>query len=204
MKNLFWNVDTQYDFMRSNGRLYVDGAEKIEGNLRDLTTFAEKRGIKVINTADWHNNNSKEFSSIPDFINTFPKHCMKNDLGSEYIPATKPKNPYIISWEDKNFDMGEVLRRRNLILYKDKFDIFSGNFHTNKILELLNPQKIVVYGVATNVCVNFAVNGLLERNFEVYIPIDAIKELQSSVLPYKKWEKKGGIVTSTSKIFDLF
>jgi len=129
---------------------------------------------------------------------------MKKDLGSEYIPATKPKNPYIISWEDKNFDVNEVLERRNLVLYKDKFNIFSGNFHANKILGLLNPQRIVDYGVAANVCVNFAVNGLLERNFEVYIPIDAIKELPGSILPSKEWEKNGGILTTTRKIFRTF
>ena len=62
MKTIFWNVDTQYDFMRAKGKLYVSEAEKIETNLAQLTSLAKTNGIKVVNTADWHNKHSKEIS----------------------------------------------------------------------------------------------------------------------------------------------
>lgn len=200
MTLIFWNVDTQYDFMRKNGALYVQGAEKIERNLRKLTNLAKDLSIKVINTADWHTEESEELSGKPDFIKTFPKHCMQNTLGAQYIPATAPENPFIMNWMQAAYDPAMVLHNRNLVLYKDKFDVFSGTPHANKVVELLQPKKAIVYGVATNVCVNDAVLGLLERKVQVYVPTDAIKELPNLPLPYQTWKDKGAILTTTRDV----
>ena len=37
---LFWDVDTQYDFMRADGKLYVPDAERLIPNLKRLTDYA--------------------------------------------------------------------------------------------------------------------------------------------------------------------
>ena len=44
MTSVFWDVDTQVDFMRADGSLYVDGAETIVSNLAALTDFAHANG----------------------------------------------------------------------------------------------------------------------------------------------------------------
>ena len=204
MKTIFWNVDTQYDFMRADGKLYVAGAEGIEENLARLTALAKSKGIKVVNTADWHNRNSEELSATPDFIQTFPEHCLQNTQGAKFVPATDPENPYRINWEAKSFDADELLRRRNILLYKDKFDVFRGTPHVDKVVQLLAPERAIVYGVATNVCVNDAVNGLLERKVQVYVPIDAIKELPNLPLPYEAWQRKGAVLTTTDEVYKMF
>jgi len=184
---IFWNVDTQYDFMRKDGKLYVQNAEQIENNLESLTKYARLKNIKVVNTGDWHNLNSKELSNNPDYMKTFPIHCIQNTPGAEYIPATNPEKPYKINWEQKYFDKSEVLKNRNIVLYKDEFSVFTGTPHIEEVLKILNPEKVVIYGVATNVCVDFAVKGFLERKVKVYVPIDAIKELPGLPLPYRNW-----------------
>lgn len=203
MKTIFWNVDTQYDFMRPDGKLYVQEAEQIEGNLAKLTNLAEEKGVKVINTADWHNEKSEELSDAPDFVRTFPRHCMQNTKGAEFVPATDPENPYRIDWVQDSFDVRGVLQKRNVILYKDRFDVFSGTPHADKVVKLLQPERTVVYGVATNVCVDCAVRGLLERNVRVYVPTDAIKELPNLPLPYEVWQRKGVILTTTDKAYKI-
>lgn len=203
MKTIFWNVDTQYDFMRSGGKLYVQGAEQIEGNLERLTRLADKRKIKVVNTADWHNKDTEELSVTPDFIKTFPEHCMEYTQGAAFVPATNPKDPYIIDWKDEKFDEKEAKERRNLVLYKDKFDAFLGTPHADSIVKLLAPERAIVYGVATNVCVNDAVLGLLERKVKVYVPTDAIKELPNLPLPYEKWQENGAVLTTTNDIYRI-
>ena len=52
MKTLFWNVDTQYDFMRNDdsfkGALPVEGARSIEGNLAKLTSYAREHGYQIL------------------------------------------------------------------------------------------------------------------------------------------------------------
>lgn len=202
MKTIFWNVDTQYDFMRPKGKLYVQGAEKIESHLARLTELAKINDIKVVNTGDWHNKETEEISDNPNFINKFPEHCMQNTLGAKFIPATNPENPYIISWESSNFDEEEMLKKRDIVLYKDKFNVFLGTPHTKGVLKLLIPEKAVVYGVATNICVNDAVNGLLKRGVQTYVVEDAIKELPN--LPLEKtlykWTKQGAKIIKTKDV----
>lgn len=82
MKPIFWNVDTQFDFMRPEGKLYVQDAYKIEPNLEKLTSLAGEMNIVVVNTADWHNKNSREISDKPDWQKTFPEHCMAGSEGA--------------------------------------------------------------------------------------------------------------------------
>ena len=101
MKTIFWNVDTQHDFMREDGALYVPQAETIEKNLEKITRIGRKNPVQIINTGDWHNEDSEEFSETPDYVNKFPPHCIKGTKGAEYIPATKPMDPYVIDWQDK-------------------------------------------------------------------------------------------------------
>lgn len=209
-KLIFWNVDTQYDFMRESveqgykGCLPIKDAILIEPNLEKLTDYALRNNIRVVNTADMHDENTKEISENPDFANTFPEHCMRGSLGAAFVPATTNPiiPPYIVDWKAKTFDEELVKASKNLVLYKDHFNIFQGNKHANKIVRLINPKKAVVYGVATNVCVDYAVKGLLERKVDVYVPLDAIKEIPALPLPYKEWEARGAKLITTKDVLE--
>lgn len=200
MKTIFWNVDTQYDFMRANGKLPIPEAMGIEKNLEKLTLLAKEKNLQVVNTADLHEKTSKELSDNPDFVNTFPEHCMDKTPGADFVSATDPENPYVIDWRDKDFDAEKVRNTRNIVLYKDAFDIFAGNKYADQVVDVIKPDRAIVYGVATNVCVDFAVRGLLERNVEVYVPIDAIKELPNLPLPYNIWQRDGAVLTTADEV----
>jgi nicotinamidase/pyrazinamidase len=211
---IFWNVDTQYDFMRNDesfkGALPIAGAQVIEKNLEKLTKMAKMYDIDVVNTADWHTLHDVEISNTPDFKSTYPQHCMANSRGAEYIPATKPKDPQIISWQDKECrGVSKYLGARNFVLYKNDFDIFKGNPHTDTLLNELNPDMVFVYGVATNVCVDYAVHGLLDRKKKVYVVTDAIKELPNEIAatPLEKilglWKDRGVELISTKKTREM-
>ena len=191
---LFWNVDTQFDFVSPKGKLYVPGAELLKhvwGKMRDL---AKEKTIRIINTCDYHMPDAREISNTPDFIHTFPPHCMAGTPGAEFVSETKPEHPFIIEW-DKNYNnLDKILDKRlnqNIVIRKDVFDVFEGNHNTKAIIENLSPKNVVVYGVTTNVCVNFAVIGLVNYVDHVYVISDAIKELPNIPLPYENWKKLG-------------
>lgn len=187
---IFWNVDTQIDFVEPHGKLYVKDAEKIKPVWRDITDFARDKNIKVLNTADYHHANSAELSNTPDFYNTFPEHCMSGTSGAEFVDETKPHDPFIIDWDKKIKVRNELLKqKRNIVIRKDAFDVFAGNPYTEKIIESLKPENVIVYGVTTNVCVHFAVQGLAKRVKGVYVIQDAIKELDNIPLPFDTWDK---------------
>jgi nicotinamidase/pyrazinamidase len=193
-KIIFWNVDTQVDFIEPNGKLYVQGAEEIKPVLRKITDFARLEGIRVINTCDWHFVNSAELSKNPDYVTSFPEHCMAGTSGAEFISETLPEYPIAIDWEGNVGIFAEINnpeQYRNIVIRKDAFDVFAGNPHTEKILQILNPEKVFAYGVTTNVCVDMAVTGLADRGIKVYVFEDAIKELPNIPLPYFKWRNMG-------------
>lgn len=183
---LFWNVDTQYDFMRETyevdgetkeGKLPVPGASGIEEELAALTAYARKHDVTVVNTADWHNEDTDEISYDPGELENdpekFPEHCMQDTSGAEYVPATAPDDAYRIDWQDDNVDLDELQGSREVVLYKDQFNVFKGSPHTDTVVDALGPDRAVVYGVATDVCVDQAVNGLLDRGVTVYVAEDA-------------------------------
>lgn len=196
---IFWNVDTQYDFMRPDGKLPVgegDGAEDIEDALAAVTEKARQNDIRVVNTADYHNEDSDEFSSDPDFQKTFPPHCLADSEGANYVPATEPENPLELDWRESP-DWAEVMDHEgDFVLYKDAFDVFAGepeSPHADELVETLDHDRAVVYGVATDVCVDHAVEGLLERGVDVYVVEDAVKGIdpEASEEAIDRWNGKG-------------
>ena len=191
---LFWNVDTQIDFIDPTGKLYVKAAEKLKPVLNKITVFASENKIRVVNTCDFHYINSNEFSHNPNYTTTFPEHCMAGTKGAEFIPETRPVLPAIVDWMTHIAilpHLADANQFRNIVIRKDAFDVFEGNPYTVKILDLLRPERVFVYGVTTNVCVDKAVCGLVKLGFQVFVFEDAIKELPGLPLPYKKWKDVG-------------
>ena len=47
---IFFDIDTQRDFMDADGALYVKGAEAIRGNIERLLRVAGERGILTISS----------------------------------------------------------------------------------------------------------------------------------------------------------
>lgn len=200
---LFWNVDTQFDFVEPKGKLYVPGAEELKPIWAAVTGFAKQNNIKVVNTADFHHPGSLELSSKPDFTSTFPEHCMANTSGAAYVVETQPENPVVFDWDKQYFTLNEVNSYRNIVIRKDAFDVFVGNPYAEKILEIISPKTVVVYGVTTNVCVNHAVVGIVKRGKKVIVLDDAIKELPNIPLPFLNWERLGVERMTSIEFFTL-
>ena len=199
---LFWNVDTQFDFMNKEGKLYVPNSEEILPLLERITSFAKEANIQVVNTADHHFYDAKELSDTPDFISTFPPHCMANTSGAAYVAETLPDEAAVIKWDRLYSDIQilDLSSSRNLIVLKDVFDVFEGNPNTLRLVKTLAPKKVFVYGVTTNVCVDCAVCGLANQNVQVFVIEDAIKELPNIPLPFEKWNALGVNLIKFSEI----
>lgn len=205
-KILFWNVDTQVDFMDENGLLAVPEAKSIRKNLKEITDFAQTRHIQVVNTADWHNEQTKEIADTPDFVTTFPKHCMEYSHGASYISETQPRTPFVVlDWSQKySREMIETMSgMQNIVVRKDMFDVFEGNPYTTQLVAAIAPTEVYVYGVATNVCVHFAVEGLLRMGISVSVVEDAIKALPNIPSPIAAWKRNGAKIIERKQLWTL-
>ena len=193
---LFWDVDTQYDFMRSDGKLYVPDAEDIIPTLARITNYARENNILIWGSVDYHNPDDPEISDQPDFSDTFPLHCEKETPGQEKIDATRPLNPLWIDSQpqDKKALEEKISKHKGEVIFrKQRFDVFT-NPNVIPALEILKPNEVYVYGVALDVCNAFAIEGFLKmKRFEISLITDATKpihkERAESLL--KKWQKAG-------------
>ena len=74
----------------------------------------------------------------------------------------------------------ELVRgRREILLLKKNFNVFT-NPNTDALLDALDPEEIVVFGVATDVCNDAAIRGFLQRGRRVVFVEDAAKGLDDA------------------------
>lgn len=178
---LFWDVDTQHDFMRADGLLYVPGSEEIIPALKALTDYAHRKGIRILASADDHVPGHRELSDTPDFRNTFPPHCMRGTPGQRKIPETALTNPLVIEPEAQKPAVVEarvVGHKGDLLLHKHWFDVFT-NANIGAVLHALAPRRVVLYGVALDVCDKYAVEGLLRTrpDTSIWLVTDAVRAI---------------------------
>ncbi len=207
MKILFWNVDTQKDFMNKDGALYVKGAETIKPTLRKLIELAIKYKIQIVNTLDWHEKTDEEISTTPDFKTTFPSHCIAETEGAKSIEeAGVAKVSYEVGLNHSEPDKDFIDIIKYVTIKKNKFDVFSGNKLTEKVLDVINQTLVIIYGVATNICVDFAVKGIASRGYKVVVVQDAIKELPGTDVSViiEDWKKNFKVQMADYKAVEFY
>ena len=70
------------------------------------------------------------------------------------------------------------LRGREFLLLKKSFDVFT-NPNADRLLQLLDPEEVILFGVATDVCDDAAIRGLLERGRAVTFVEEASRGLDA-------------------------
>ena len=203
MRRVLWDVDTQHDFMLPEGKLYVPGAEEAAPAMARLVSAARAAGVVHVASADDHELNDPEISDEPDFRNTFPPHCLRGTPGAEKVPETKQSDPFPLSLVP--FPPGLIPElvegRRELLLLKKNFDVFT-NPNAERLLERLDPDEVVVFGVATDVCDDATIRGLLDRGRKVRFVEDAARGLDEARVAscLAAWRERGVEFTSVSEV----
>ncbi|MFN2571084.1 MAG: cysteine hydrolase family protein [Gemmatimonadales bacterium] len=203
---IFWDVDTQYDFMKADGKLYVPDAEHLIPNLRKLTDYAHGHGIRIVASADDHVCEHDEISATPDWQSTFPPHCLRGTTGQKKIPETALRDPLVIEPEPQDpatLAARVKAHRGDILFHKHRFDVFS-NPNVLTVLEVLNPHDIVLYGVALDVCDKYAIEGLLQHcpQVRLFAVTDAMKPIDRAVAEHllKEWGEEGVRLVKTSEV----
>ena len=208
MTTIFWDVDTQHDFIQPDGRLYVTGSEEIVPILRALSDYAHANDIRIIASADDHVDDHPELSDTPDFRETFPPHCMRGTPGQRKIPETTLRDPIVI--EPEPADAGALARRirahdGDILFHKHWFDVFT-NPNVEPVIELLDPSHIVLYGVALDVCDRFAVEGLLRHRpaSRLHVVTDATRAIDPAAgeALLRDWHHRGVALVSSRDVLE--
>ncbi len=169
---IFWEVDTQADFMLPGGKLYVPGAEKTIPNLQRLVDAARAGRVLLLSDACFHTADDPEFK-------TFPPHCVRGTPGANIVPEALADD-HIFVPNDPAFHLpGDLFRHEQIVIEKQTLNVFD-NPRTNQIVDRLPPDaRYFVFGVVTEYCVRLAAKGLLERHRNVSLVTDAIETLHA-------------------------
>jgi nicotinamidase/pyrazinamidase len=176
VKRILWDVDTQVDFVHADGKLAVPGAEDALAAMARLVEWARAESIPHVASADDHELTDPEISETPDYSSTYPPHCLRGTRGAEKVPGTAQHDPVPLALTDVP---ERWLRGREFLLLKKHFDVFT-NPNTERLLELLAPDEVVLFGVATDVCDDAAIRGLLARGRRVAFVEEASRGLDEA------------------------
>jgi nicotinamidase/pyrazinamidase len=189
VSTVFFDVDTQLDFLYPAGALYVPGAEAIVGTLAKLTEFAAARKIQIISTADAHLENDAEFK-------VWKPHCVAGTLGQHKEAVTRLAGASVLG-------PAKPASAPQIIVEKQVLDMFS-NPDLLPLLQALRPDRYVLYGVVTEICVRYAADGLLRTGARVELVSDAIKSLGTPDEEsfFREFQARGGIFTTSAAVLN--
>lgn len=204
MKRMFYDVDTQNDFMNADGNLYVPAAEGIKGNLEKLARYATDNDIPVIGSVDRHfgtEQYKEKETELSRWGGLFPDHCMDGTYAQDKIKETDlfydasfvdrehgGNNIFIPNAIDGSVDeeavrkalgvverpLGRDNQNKTGLFFEKQSFDVSDNPAFSYFLDVARPEEAVVYGVATDYCVRAAVLGLQDAGTQVYVVEDAI------------------------------
>jgi len=188
MNTIFFDVDTQLDFLYPAGSLCAPGAEQIISALATLTQYAKSNQIQILSTADAHSENDPEFK-------LWPPHCVIGTTGQQKAAATLAiPQPAILS----SVPGATVAPAPQIIIEKQHTDCF-----TNPNLpSLLKADRYIVYGVVSEICVRQAALGLLKTGARVELVTDAIRHISAAAYEsmLSEFQAAGGLLTTTEAI----
>lgn len=189
MKTVFFDIDTQIDFLYPAGALYVPGAEKAVEQIATLNRFAGAHGIPLVSTMDAHSEDDPEFKA-------WPPHCVVATTGQQKPEATLLTRRVTVA-STKGVENLEGAQQ--ILLEKQTFDCFT-NVNLAGLLERFAAERYVVYGVVTEICVKLAAFGLLKTGKRVELVTDAVRSLNdaASADMTASFLAAGGVLTTGS------
>jgi nicotinamidase/pyrazinamidase len=191
MKTVFFDVDTQLDFVFPAGALAVPGAENIVDNLAKLTRYAAAHSHQIVSTADAHSEDDPEFK-------IWKPHCVAGTVGQQKCAVT-----LLTQQRTLNQQVQDFIAVAQIIVEKQMLDCFT-NPNLRPLLNLLAVDRYVVYGVVSEYCVKCAAMGLLEIGARVELVSDAIQTLDPAAerTLIEQFTARGGHVTTTAAVLN--
>jgi nicotinamidase/pyrazinamidase len=174
-QTIFYDIDTQRDFVLPDGKFHIPGAEKIVPVWKVVTDLAREEKVQIVCSVDCHVPGDPLLKS---WGGPYPDHCLAGTLGQKKIDATEPLNPIML--ENKEYTPEEIQKvlshHGEIVFRRQQFEKLADNAHLSAILRLvLRPYKdIVMYGVSTETCVDRQISAIVGVGPKLHLLRDAV------------------------------
>lgn len=147
MANVVLVIDMTRAFLEKGHALYCgDKARRIIPSIQAVLDREIAKGAKALFLNDNHDPDDLEFRM-------FPPHAIAGTSETEVIPELRK---YV----------GEIIPKK-------RFSAFYGTALAERLLQL-KPEKIIITGVCTDICVCHTTADARDRDYEVDIPVDCV------------------------------
>jgi len=179
-------IDVQNDFTEG-GALGVDGGAAVAAHVTQYLRAHPDRYDLVIASRDWHDGDNDNgghfaFGTEPDFIETWPRHCVAGTPGAQYHPALDA------SLIDVHVKKGQGV---------PAYSIFEGTTDDGDdlidVLDAREIEQIDVAGIATDYCVLASARDALDAGRSVTVLTDLVAGVapESSIVALAELEAAG-------------
>ena len=148
-------VDVQRDFCEG-GSLAVSGGSAVASAITDHASGAHGYEV-VVATRDTHIDPGAHFSKTPDFVDSWPPHCVVGTGGEDFHPDLH------VEFDDV-FDKGE---------YSAAYSGFEGSnvqsIGLEPYLKALEITRVDIVGIATDFCVKATALDAVQAGFETTV-----------------------------------
>ena len=198
------------------------GATRIVGTLARVVDWMHESCDVVVYTGDWHKEGDPELDAVSSdpAKGTYPPHCMGASPDPELAAGASliaevapPTEPVALTRDATRADAERVVRQafesdRPIFIQKSRFSVFEGNPAAAALVRTIVEQlheagagdvEFVVCGVATDVCVKAAVEGLLDYG-AVTVLRDAVAGLglEPDDALFANWGSRGAHITDSA------
>ncbi len=190
---IFYDVDTQRDFLLPDGKCPLPGAAQIVPMLALITDLAREAGVKVVCSIDHH---APDDPMLRSNGGPYPDHCIVGTPGEKKIDETAPLNPLFL--DNKEYspqEIQKVLHHAGEIIFdRQQFESFVRSAHARTALRLLLQPfaDVVIYGVYSEVCVDRVITELIGLGPKLHVVSDAIASAGADQADFRgKWTQRG-------------
>jgi nicotinamidase/pyrazinamidase len=190
-------VDVQNDFTEG-GALGVEGGAAVAAGVTEYLAKHRDDYSLVVASRDWHsaeNDNGGHFAvdAEPDFVKTWPPHCVEGTPGAEYHP-------------DLDTDTVHVHIRKGQGV--PAYSIFEGTDDAgasmHDVIASHGITEVDVVGLATDYCVRASALDALEHGQHVRVLTDLVAGVapESSQAALAELGHAGAVITSSSEVHE--
>ena len=157
MANALLVIDMVVGFLEEGHNLYCgNDARRIIPNVQRLIERELESGSKVFFVCDNHDPDDLEFQM-------FPRHCVRGTREAEVI--------------------AELSGYEGRIVPKQRYSAFFGTDLDSQLADL-DPDKVIICGVCTDICVMHTAADARNRDYDVEVPVDCVATFDAEAHDY--------------------
>lgn len=164
MRNALLAVDIQSDFVVEGSLPVPEGLQVAAQVARHIRHFKTEYDF-IVASRDYHEDPQDHFSATPDYVNTWPPHCVIGTTGAAFVPP-------IQNLVREKLIQAVVSKGRHAAAYS-AFEGVDARGHT--LLEVLREHEIDhidICGIATDYCVRATALDARKNAFQVRILVN--------------------------------